>query len=260
MLGQTANLIAMVAPNVNLKSIVEFLKETLPLELDLRREARAMEELRLVLSHRPDVVIPKSFPEFSTERLLVMDYEEGIKITDVPALEAAGINPGEVVHLLNEVYAEQVFYHHFLHADPHPGNLMVQPGPKLVLLDHGLTVPLKPSLAQAMGEMVKALLAGQLDKVATALRSAGLKVAEGVDLPTLLRLVGVILGGAGTHNIMEVGSKIGSSIGEIPADLLLIGRALGMLNGIALQLDPKQDTLSTVARYVKVPDPVLVGV
>lgn len=259
MLGRIADLLTLVAPNVNLKSIVQFLKETLPLELDLRREASAMEELRLALANRPDVVIPKSLPEFSTERLLVMDYLEGIKITDREALEAAGINPGEVVRLLNEVYAEQVFRHNFLHADPHPGNLLVQPGPKLVILDHGLTVRLKPSLAQAMGEMVKSLMEGRLDEVANALRSAGLTVAEGVDLPTLLRLVGVILGGAGSRNILEVGSQIGTSIGEIPVDLLLVGRALGMLNGIAIQLDPKQDTLSTVARYVKEPEKVLVG-
>lgn len=249
MLGRAANLIALVAPKVNLKSIVDFLKETLPLELDLRHEARAMEELRVALANRPDVVVPNNFPEFSTERLLVMDYIEGIKITDKDALEAAGINPGEVVRLLNEAYAEQVFRHHLLHADPHPGNILVQPGPRLVLLDHGLTVHLKPALAQAMGEMVKALVAGDLEAVATSLRASGLKVAKGVDLPTLLQLVGVILGGTGTHSLIEVGSRLSSSVGQIPTDLLLIGRALGMLNGIALQLDPDQDTLSTVASY-----------
>ena len=91
---------------------------------------------------------------------------------------------------------------------------------------------------------------GDLEAVGAALRSAGLKVAKGVDLPTLLQLVGVILGGAGSHSLLEVGSRLSSSVGQIPTDLLLIGRALGMLNGIALQLAPDQDTLSTVASYV----------
>lgn len=249
-LGRAADTLSLVAPKVRLQSIVQFLRETLPLELDLKREAQAMEELRLALLHRDDVIIPRTFPEYSTKRMLVMDYIEGIKITNREALEAAGINLSEVVRLVNGVYAEQVFKHQVLHADPHPGNIYVQPGPRLVLLDHGLTVKLTPALAHAMGEMVKALVVGDFSKVAECLKSAGLKLPEGVDVMTLLQVIGVIFGGAGKQHLGEIGTQLSTTVGNIPSDLLLVGRALGMLNGIGLQLDPAQDTLGTVASYV----------
>jgi predicted unusual protein kinase regulating ubiquinone biosynthesis (AarF/ABC1/UbiB family) len=249
-LNRSADLIALVAPKVKLHSIVQFLKDTFLLELDLQREAEAMTELRRALAHRDDVVIPLVFPQFSTKRLLAMEYIEGIKVTDVAALEAANINPSDVVRAINEVYAEQVFQHHFLHADPHPGNILVQPGPRLVLLDHGLTVKLSENLAQAMGDMVKALVVGDFEAVAQALISAGLKIPPGLEVMTLLQVVGVIFGGRGKEHLGEIGSELGAIIGHIPTDLLMVGRALGMLNGISVQLDAEQQTLKTVAAYV----------
>ena len=124
-----------------------------------------------------------------------MEFINGIKITDRTALLDAGISPSAVARLLNEVYAEQIFRLGMLHADPHPGNLFVQSGPRLVLLDHGLTVPLKPTLVQALGEMVHALLVADFDRLTKALTQAGMQFDKQVDISTLLQLVGVLLGG-----------------------------------------------------------------
>src|SRR5947208_3049019 len=156
-LEQIVKAIARLAPAIQLQPIVDYLQETLPLELDFRHEAESMTALRTALAHRSDALVPTVVPELSTERLLVMDYIEGIKITDREALEQAGISPHEVARLLNELYAEQMLHLGILHADPHPGNLRVQPGPRLVLLDHGLPVPLAPSLVEALRKMVQAL-------------------------------------------------------------------------------------------------------
>lgn len=250
LLNRVADMIALIAPKIRLHSIVEFLKETLPLELDLQREAEAMLKLRQALAHREDVIVPLPFPEYSTKRLLAMEFLDGIKITDRAELEAAGISPTEVVKAINGVYAEQVFRHHLLHADPHPGNLLVQPGPRLVLLDHGLTVKLSAELAQTMGDLVKALVVEDFEAVAQALINAGLKIPPGLDVMTLLQVVGIILGGAGKEHLGEISTELGVIIGHIPVDLLMVGRALGMLNGISVQLDPEQNTLKTVAKYV----------
>ena len=150
-----------------------------------------------------------------------------------------------------------------LHADPHPGNLRVQPGPRLVLLDHGLTVPLKPELVAYLRKMVQSLTSGDFDGLAQALSDAGLKLEGDVDIIALLNLVGVLLGNnqAGEDedvaendvendtDTVEVGMQIGRSIGTIPIDLLLVGRALGLLDGITKQLDPDMDTMEIVAHY-----------
>ena len=202
--------------------------------------------------------MPMVLPELSTERLLVMEYAEGIKITDRQALEQAGISPHEVARLLNDLYAEQMLRLGLLHADPHPGNLRVQPGPRLVLLDHGLTVPMTPRLVNSLRKMVQALTSGDFDALGKALTEARLKLEGELDIMTLLNLVGVLLGkdqsDGNSENgeevdAFDVGMHIGKSVGHIPTDLLLVGRALGLLDGITRQLDPDMDTMEIVANY-----------
>src|ERR1700694_2545380 len=249
-LQRIVKLVARLFPNVQLQPIFDYLKETLPLELDFKREAAAMTELRAALQHRTDVLVPTQVPELSTRRLLVMEFIGGIKITDRAALEQAGISPPAVARLLNDVFAEQVFRLGILHADPHPGNLFVQPGPKLVLLDHGLTVHLKPTLVHALGEMVQALLVADFERLTKALAEAGLQLDKEVDVTTLLQLVGVLLSGeqdASAVDTSAIGQQLGRSIGHIPVDLILMGRALGLLDGITKQLDPSLDTLEVIA-------------
>jgi ubiquinone biosynthesis protein len=199
-----------------------------------------------------------------------MDYMDGIKITDREALERAGIAPRAVAELLNDVYADQMLRRGILHADPHPGNLLVQPGstgPRLVLLDHGLTVHMAPALVEALQQMVQALLSGDFVGLTRALVAAGVRLDKDVDLAGLLGLVGVLLGNARAEEPEEAEQaeqaeqptppgagitavvRLGKSIGNIPVDLLLVGRALGLLDGITKQLDPSIDTLEIVARY-----------
>ena len=253
--------VARFVPAVQLQPILDHLRETLPLELDFRREADAMTALRVALQHRPDVVVPVVIPELSTRRLLVTEFVEGIKITDVAELEHAGISPSAVARLLYDVYAEQIFRLGWLHADPHPGNLLVQAasgsGPRLVLLDHGLTVPLKPDVVTALTEMVTALLDGDFARLNRVLGKAGVRLDEDLDVATLLQLVGVLLGGErdGATGTTAVGRQLARGIGHIPTDLLLVGRALGLLDGVTKQLDPDLHALAAIADYVPTAGP-----
>src|SRR3989442_2761123 len=193
-LEQVVKAIARLAPAIQLQPIIDYLKETLPLELDFTHEAESIASLRAALAYRSDALVPEVLPELSTERLLVMKYMKGVKITDREALEQAGISPHEVARLLNDLYADQMLHLGMLHADPHPGNLRVQPGPRLVLLDHGLTVPLAPSLVDALKKMVQSLNLGAFDGLTGALAEAGLQLDGEVDISTMLQLVGVLLG------------------------------------------------------------------
>jgi len=259
-LEQIVKAINRLAPTIQLQPIVDYLQETLPLELDFAHEVEAMTSLREALAHRDDVLVPTVIPDLSTARLLVMEYIRGIKVTDREALEQAGISLHEVARLLNDVYAEQMLQLGILHADPHPGNLFVQPGPRLVLLDHGLTVPLAPSLVDALRKMVRALAIGDFDALISALGEAGLRFDEEVDLATLLQLVGVLLGNdqasesdekEGDVDAVTTGLQISKSVGNIPTDLLLVGRALGLIDGITKLLDPSMDTMEIVAHHAE---------
>src|SRR2546426_7878216 len=207
-LEQVVKAIARLVPAIQLQPIIDYLKETLPLELDFTHEAESMSSLRAALAYRSDALVPEVLPELSTERLLVMEYMKGIKITDREALEQTGISPHEVARLLNDLYADQMLPLGMLHADPHPGNLRVQPGPRLVLLDHGLTVPLAPSLVDALRKMVQALTRGDFEGVIRALAEAGLQLDGQVDITSLLQLVGVLLGHGQTGETDETAGDV----------------------------------------------------
>ena len=240
--------VASIAPRVQLRPVLEYLNATLPLELDFRHEAKAMLSLAGALSGRADVVIPTPLDELSGDRLLVMDYVDGIRIWDRDGLRAAGIDLHAVARLLNDVYAEQILRLGVLHADPHPGNLLVQPGPRLVLLDHGLTTTLSPSLVDALRRMVQALLRFDFDAVTEALADAGVRVGPGTDPLALLQLAGVALGdhqGKSSPDVLHLAGDLGG----LPSDFVLVGRALALIDGITRSLDPDVDSLEIVARY-----------
>jgi ubiquinone biosynthesis protein len=251
--------IARLESSVRLEPIADYLRWTLPLELDFRREARSSQSLRETLSGRDDVFVPEVVEELTTSRLLVMQYAEGVKVTDVESLRTAGLDPREVAELLNDAYAEQLFTHGILHADPHPGNLLVQQtrgGPCLVLLDHGLTLDLEPSFVAALERLVSALGSGDLAGVTAALCQAGLPVSEDTDLDSLLQIVGVLLGGergGPDEGLGSFGLKLGASVRDISPELLLVGRAIGLLDGITRQLAPDLDMLAIVGRHLDPP-------
>ena len=127
-------------------------------------------------------------------------------------------------------------------------------GPRLVLLDHGLTLALDPSFVTTLDRIVSAMREGNLDALTGAFREAGLPVDEDTDLDTLLQLVGVLLGGEweeiGT-DFEGFGRRLGASVRDIPPRLLLVGRAISLLDGITRQLDPDVDALEIVARYTR---------
>ena len=253
--------ISRLEPSVRLGPILDYLRWTLPMELDFVREAEAIRKLGRALDGRGDVEVPAVVEGLNTKRLLVMKLAEGAKITDREAIVRAGLDPKQVAGLLVDAYAEQIFRRGVLHADPHPGNLLVRQGsdgPILVLLDHGLTVDVPESLSEALRGMILALEEGDLDALTAGLERAGLRLGPEVDLETLLGLVGVLLGGErgdgmgeGGGDVGELGMKLGASVGSIPVELLLVGRAIGLIDGITRGLDPELDTVGIVARYAR---------
>ena len=112
-------------------------------------------------------MVPTIVWEHTRRRVLVMEFMEGIKINDLRGLRRAGVDPAWVTRTLVDVFAEQILGHGFFHADPHPGNLQVQPeGPRLVLLDFGLAKELPETLPRRRDRLPRGA-----DRAATSTRS-----------------------------------------------------------------------------------------
>jgi ubiquinone biosynthesis protein len=119
--------------------IVEEFARTLEKEIDYKNEATNMERVARHFLDDPHVYIPKVYRETTTTRVLTTEYIEGIKISDIDRLEAAGLDREILTARGADLVLKQIFVHGFFHADPHPGNIFVLPDNVICLLDFGMT-------------------------------------------------------------------------------------------------------------------------
>ncbi|XP_075772954.1 putative aarF domain-containing protein kinase 5, partial [Pelodiscus sinensis] len=129
-------------PSFGFSWVLKDLKGTLAQELDFENEGRNAERCAQDLRHFPYVVVPKVHWDKCSKRVLTADYCDGCKVNNVEKIRAQGLSLKDIADKLIQMFAEQIFYTGFIHADPHPGNVLVRRGPdgkaELVLLDHGL--------------------------------------------------------------------------------------------------------------------------
>eukprot|EP00340_Litonotus_pictus_P007524 CAMPEP_0170515756 /NCGR_PEP_ID=MMETSP0209-20121228/2146_1 /TAXON_ID=665100 ORGANISM="Litonotus pictus, Strain P1" /NCGR_SAMPLE_ID=MMETSP0209 /ASSEMBLY_ACC=CAM_ASM_000301 /LENGTH=415 /DNA_ID=CAMNT_0010800387 /DNA_START=251 /DNA_END=1498 /DNA_ORIENTATION=- len=113
-------------------------------ELDFRREGKNADRLRNIFDYNKQIVVPKIYWDVTTEKILVMDFEEGGSIQDPQYLKDNNIDVRQVARLLTETFNLQIFKYGFVHADPHQGNIFIRKSKKsgdileMVILDHGL--------------------------------------------------------------------------------------------------------------------------
>ncbi|MEO9320200.1 MAG: AarF/ABC1/UbiB kinase family protein [Nitrososphaera sp.] len=112
--------------------------ESIHEEMDYRIEAENLRTIKQNLKDDDAIVIPSLVPERSTRHVLTMEYIPGIKITDVKALDAAGINREMLVVTVHRLFFKMLLRHSIFHADPHPGNISVDPTGRIVLYDFGM--------------------------------------------------------------------------------------------------------------------------
>ena len=167
----------------DLMPLVDELASYVPRELNFVNEGHNAETVARMFAGRDDVMVPRIHWQLTTRRVLVMEFIDGIKITDVAGLKRAGIDTNKVARLLAEAYCEQILRHGFFHADPHPGNILVQRRadgePRLVLLDFGLAKDLPPRFRDGVVCFAAALLQGRKGEMAQALVDLGFETRRG---------------------------------------------------------------------------------
>jgi aarF domain-containing kinase len=242
--------------------IVRELEKMVPLELDFVNEGRNAETVARNLRHRPELLVPGIIWEHTSRRVLTMDFIEGFKITDLAAMRAAGVDPAEVAQLLTEAYCEQMLINGFFHADPHPGNLIVQPGPRIALIDFGLSKRFPAAFRRAFVELTRAIIEKDDAATARAFQDLGFK-AKSNDPKTFIALGDAFLGRAVRENrtyadqemVAEINAMLTRTLREnpvveVPSDIVLVGRVTGLLSGLAKTLNSRVDLLQTMMPYV----------
>ncbi|MFN8584598.1 MAG: AarF/UbiB family protein [Dehalococcoidia bacterium] len=264
-----ANVWSRLETVIDFRPVVEEMERNAPEEVDFVHEGHAAEEIAAMLSTRDDVVVPRIYWQWSGRRVLTMDYLDGTKITDVEALRAAGIDTTQVADSLIDLYSVMVLRRGMFHADPHPGNLLVLPaatpgGPaRIGLIDFGLTKRLPEEFRQQVVVLTSAIVAQHRQQVTEAMEGMGFRTRV-YDEDTYYALGEAFLGDvlrsgkayADAALFAEVNVRLGrilraNPLVEVPGDVILIARVMGLLSGIGRQLDSKTDLIDALIPYLE---------
>jgi ubiquinone biosynthesis protein len=238
------------------ETIDEF-ERSLVRELDYRREATSLGELRQNLGSFERLTVPDHVDGLTTSRVLTMEYVEGTKITDLSGLARLDIDGDELVDQLFRAYLQQMLSDGFVHADPHPGNVLLTPDHRLALIDVGMIVRLDATTRERMLRLLVAVADGQGDEAADVALALG-KPTSFFSEEAFRRDVGALV--ASYHDLPQADSHAGQILTEMtrisgqdgvrpPSELTLLGRTLLALDQVAGDLAPEYDADAAVRRH-----------
>ena len=239
--------------------IVEEFARALEKEIDYATEAASMERIAEHYVDDPDYYIPRVYRQFSTSRVLTMEFVGGTKISNTAELDASGLDKQAITRKGADFYLSQIFEHGFFHADPHPGNIYILPGEVICLFDFGMMgmvdlhtredfVDLVDNVVhKRAAKTVRVLLKltdwdhepdmRQLEKDATEFMESYLfKSLKEIEIGKLL------------NRLMDMASRHRL---RIPPDTFLMMKALATVEGVARMLDPDFDMISRTAPFIE---------
>jgi ubiquinone biosynthesis protein len=228
-------------------------------QLDYVREGCNAERFAANFSGADGVHIPRVFWDLTSSRVITLERMEGMKITDLEALQAAGVDRRELAQEAAVAVGEMVFVHGFFHGDPHPGNFFVEAGGRLGIIDFGIVGSLDDGLRAKLRQILLALDRRDADRLAAALiavRGAGAGIDRGALRDDLASLIEEYAGrGAGE---VGVGGPIRSMLDvvrrhrlRIPRDLSLLLRTVLLEEGLVAALDPEFRLVEVLGPYAR---------
>lgn len=239
--------------------IVEEFARALEKEIDYTLEAANMERVASYYVDDPDVYIPKVYRQATTSKVLVMEFVDGIKISDIDKLKENGLDLKTITRKGADFYLDQIFNHGFFHADPHPGNIYILPGEVICLFDFGMMGTVDLHTREDFVDLVDNVVHKRVSKTIRVL----LKLTEWDHEPDMRRLekdatefmesylfkslqeieIGKLL-----NRLMDLASRHRL---RIPPDTFLMMKALATIEGVARMLDPEFDMTSRTVPFIE---------
>src|SRR6185503_7143543 len=136
------------------RTVIEEFSRVIAEEMDFHHEADNVERFGELFRNSDFVIIPRVYREVTTTRVLVMQFFEGFTVTEVDEILRHNVDTKKMIENLIEFYGDQLLIHGFFHADPHPGNILIRPDSRIVLLDYGMVIDVTPELRQDLMRIV----------------------------------------------------------------------------------------------------------
>jgi predicted unusual protein kinase regulating ubiquinone biosynthesis (AarF/ABC1/UbiB family) len=266
--------VRIVSDRVDAPALVEEFALTSLEEIDYLNEASNSERFAAMFADDHRIGVPVVVWERTTRRVLTLEDVTAIKITDVDALVAAGIDPAEVAPVFASVMFDQLFTHGFFHADPHPGNIFVTPvapvadepdAPawKLTFIDFGMMGEVTATARSGLRKLLIAAASRDGKGLVTAMSDVGvlMSTADTAELERAMTALFARFGGMGFAELREVDPRefrhFASQFGEVvrslpfqlPENFLLVVRAMTLTSGVASALHPPFNLWNSVEPY-----------
>ncbi|MDB5282035.1 MAG: AarF/ABC1/UbiB kinase family protein [Bacteroidota bacterium] len=242
---------------LNGEEVVKVFDRAITKELDYLNEARNIDRFRTTYRHRTDFYVPMAYREFSSKKVLIMEYVSGCKITDVKQLKEWGISPARIVEKGMDIYLSQIFEYGYFHGDPHPGNVLVRQDGTILLLDFGMVGQLMKKDKYAFAGIFIAMSRHDARDMATQLRK--LAVEDNItdmrqfiyDLNDLIEDYAYL--DVSESSIQDVIQRLQKVMYDyhitVPGGVFLIFRAFAILEGIGKKLHPNFKTYEFIRPY-----------
>lgn len=237
-------------------AIVEALRKSLLQELDYRLEASNLRMMRSSLKEFERILVPAPIDDYSTGRVLTMEFVSGQKITQFSPLVRMDIDGPGLAEEVFRAYLHQILVVGTFHADPHPGNVFLTDDRRIALLDLGMVGRLGPRLQDHLLKLLMAISEGRSDQAADIAEKIGEK-REDFDEPEFRRRIAELVNEQQTKTlnnlqvgrvVLEVQKIAGDCRLRLPAELTLLGKTLLNLDLVGRTLDPDFDPNESIRR------------
>ncbi len=241
-----------------LRMVSEF-SEILLGELNFHKEANTIERFSRFFSKKDYIHIPKIYKQYSTNRVLVMEYIEGIKISDIEALDSSGVDRKKVAQNATEIFLREIFEFGFFHADPHPGNIFILRDNTVAPIDFGITGYVDDEGVQIIGNILLGLMERDVDKIIRYLKRYNFITDETDERRLKIDLIDLM---DSTWNVTLSQIDVSRSIREIftltrryriqfPGEYFLIFKTLLEVDGVTRRLQPEYNIAESIKPYMR---------
>jgi ubiquinone biosynthesis protein len=240
-----------------LARIVDQFRSSLFHELDYLREAANLGELRRNLAGFPRLIVPEVVTDYSTGRVLTMDYLPGTKITSLSGAVMTDLDGSVLAEELFNAYLKQILVDGFFHADPHPGNLLLTHDRKIAILDLGMTGRIQQRMRDQLVHLLAGISEGNGVQTAEAAMSIATARNNTIDRAGFTTAVEEIVGAAKSRNLADIDmgtivlqvTRASVEAGlRIPPEMSMMGKALLNLDRVGTVLSPGFDPQESIQR------------
>lgn len=151
--------------NFNPTGIIGEFEKYTKKEMDYVLEGKNIEAYATIVKHDKRVKIPRVYWVYTTSKVLTMEFIEGVKISSIKDFKRFHVKGPYISNVLVSTFVETVLYHHFFHADPHPGNILLMKDKRIALLDFGIAGRLSPQLVEKIGYLFFGLVEADIDMI-----------------------------------------------------------------------------------------------